>query len=190
MTGLGTPVANLLVPNLVSYQGPGTSYQGPSVGPLQSATLVDPTAAASAPTVVFSVFDSLTVASNGIGHARSVGTGSASRAIVKMNAWGPAPTPGTTSQGLLALDSVISNWTPVSNSMTKRLTRPAAAGMVSLDLGKDSVLPAMNVGTRSLVLDAGLVDALVAGDHHVWSLLAGKGQRPLSQTVKTLGRLT
>ena len=37
MTGLGTPVANLLVPDLVAYQGPGTTYSGPTVGPLQDA---------------------------------------------------------------------------------------------------------------------------------------------------------
>ena len=34
VTGLGTPVANLLVPDLVAYQGPGTSYSGPTVAPL------------------------------------------------------------------------------------------------------------------------------------------------------------
>ena len=29
VTGLGTPVANLLVPDLVAYQGPGTFVSGP-----------------------------------------------------------------------------------------------------------------------------------------------------------------
>ena len=41
VTGLGTPVANLLVRDLIAYQGPGTTYAGPTVGPLQDATLVD-----------------------------------------------------------------------------------------------------------------------------------------------------
>ena len=41
VTGLGTPVANLLVPDLIAYQGPGTTYAGPTVGPLQDATLSD-----------------------------------------------------------------------------------------------------------------------------------------------------
>jgi len=36
VTGLGTPVANLLVNDLVAYHGPGSSYSGPTVGPLQS----------------------------------------------------------------------------------------------------------------------------------------------------------
>ena len=31
VTGLGTPVANLLVPDLIAYQGPGTTYAGPTV---------------------------------------------------------------------------------------------------------------------------------------------------------------
>jgi hypothetical protein len=39
VTGLGTPVPNLLVPDLAAYHGPGTSYSGPKVGPLQEATL-------------------------------------------------------------------------------------------------------------------------------------------------------
>ena len=41
VTGLGTPVANLLVGDLVAYQGPGTTYAGPTVGALQDATLVN-----------------------------------------------------------------------------------------------------------------------------------------------------
>ena len=41
VTGLGTPVANLLVGDLVAYQGPGTTYSGPTVGALQDATLVN-----------------------------------------------------------------------------------------------------------------------------------------------------
>ena len=39
VTGLGTPVANLMVPDLIAYQGPGTTYAGPTVGPLLDATL-------------------------------------------------------------------------------------------------------------------------------------------------------
>jgi hypothetical protein len=42
VTGLGTPVANLLVPDLVAYHGPGTSYAGPTVGRLQNWTYTNP----------------------------------------------------------------------------------------------------------------------------------------------------
>ena len=49
VTGLGTPVANLLVPDLIAYQGPGTTYAGPTVGRLQDATLSSTWTAAAAP---------------------------------------------------------------------------------------------------------------------------------------------
>ena len=75
MTGLGTPVANLLVPDLVAYQGPGTTYAGPTVGPLQDATLVNTGASASGPIDVFSVFDAFTVRIGDGGDARRAGPG-------------------------------------------------------------------------------------------------------------------
>ena len=71
VTGLGTPLANLLVPDLVAYHGPGTTYGGPTVGPLQNASLVTTGASAGCPIDVFGVFDSLTVASYGLGGAQS-----------------------------------------------------------------------------------------------------------------------
>jgi Bacterial Ig-like domain (group 3)/Right handed beta helix region len=66
VTGLGTPVANLLVPDLVAYQGPATPYAGPTVARLQNANLVNTGAGAGGTIDVFSVFDSLTVASVGV----------------------------------------------------------------------------------------------------------------------------
>jgi hypothetical protein len=63
VTGLGTPVANLLVPDLIAYQGPGTIYAGPSVAPIQNAGLVNTGIVASGPINAFSVFDSLTIGS-------------------------------------------------------------------------------------------------------------------------------
>ncbi len=57
VTGLGTPVANLLVPDLMAYQGSGTTYSGPGVGPLQDATLVNTGTTGDGPIDVFSVFD-------------------------------------------------------------------------------------------------------------------------------------
>ena len=41
MTGLGTPVANLLVSDLVAYQSGTFVASGPTVGPLQNADLVN-----------------------------------------------------------------------------------------------------------------------------------------------------
>jgi hypothetical protein len=59
VTGLGTPVAGSLVPDLVAYAGPGTSYPGPTVAPLQSTTLS--TTWTGGGSGVFNVFDALGV---------------------------------------------------------------------------------------------------------------------------------
>ena len=80
VTGLGTPVANLLVPDLVAYHGPGTTYAGPTVGPLQYSGLVNTGTSGGGTMDVFSVFDFLRVTSNGLGDAQgqvlSAGLGS------------------------------------------------------------------------------------------------------------------
>ena len=73
VTGLGTPVANLLVPDLIAYKGPSTSYSGPTVAPLQNAGLVNTGASNGGPIDVFSVFDALTVTGNGFGDAQGQG---------------------------------------------------------------------------------------------------------------------
>jgi len=203
VTGLGTPVASSLVPDLLAYQGPGTTYNGPTVAPLQNANLVNTGTSSGSRIDVFSVFDSITVANNGIGHAGAVSSGSAHRTVVKSIAPGSpgagsirpvgassqTQTPGTSSQGIMALDSVISNWTPASSSMMKRLTTSMAGRTVSLDIRRGLMLPAVNMGARSPVLDQGIVDAVVAGGDDIPSLFAVKGQRDPSQKVKTLGRL-
>jgi len=90
----------------------------------------------------------------------------------------------------MALDSLISNWTPASISMMKRRTRPAAGGNVALDLGRSRVLPAMNASTRNPVLQVGMLDAGVAGDFGIRSLFTGKGRGYPSLKAKPPGRLT
>ncbi len=65
VTGLGTPVANLLVPDLVAYQGAGTTYAGPTVAPLQDATLGETGTGDGGPIDVFSVFDALADSGDG-----------------------------------------------------------------------------------------------------------------------------
>jgi len=76
VTGLGTPLASLLVPDLVAYQGPGTVYNGPTVGPLQSVNLSGNWTGGGGSIDVFSVLDSLTVGGNGseMGSTHSSGT--------------------------------------------------------------------------------------------------------------------
>jgi hypothetical protein len=71
VTGLGTPVANLLVPDLIAYQGAGTTYSGSTVAPLQNSGLVNTGTTDGGPMDVFSVFDSFTVAQAGLRHDRA-----------------------------------------------------------------------------------------------------------------------
>ena len=61
VTGLGTPVASFLVPDLVAFQGPDTTYSGSTVGALPSSGLVTSGSTVSGANQVFSVFDSITV---------------------------------------------------------------------------------------------------------------------------------
>ncbi len=67
VTGLGTPVASSLVPDLIAYRGSGTTYSGPTVAPLENAGLVNTGTSDGGPMDVFSVFDSLTVADSVLG---------------------------------------------------------------------------------------------------------------------------
>jgi hypothetical protein len=68
VTGLGTPVASLLIANLAAYQ-PGTIDSGPKVAPLQNATLAFTGSDTGGSDNVFSVFDSLTIGTTPIGSA-------------------------------------------------------------------------------------------------------------------------
>ncbi|MGO9914899.1 MAG: hypothetical protein ACLQIB_09335, partial [Isosphaeraceae bacterium] len=91
VTGLGTPIANLMVPDLITYTGPGTTYSGPTVGPLQNAGLVSTGSSDSGPIDVFSVFDSFTVSNVGLSHAGVKGATRQEKALGQMtNAAGRA----------------------------------------------------------------------------------------------------
>jgi hypothetical protein len=105
VTGLGTPVANLFVADLVAYNGPGTTYAGPKVGALQDATLVNTGWGGSGTMNVFGVFNALTVSSSGLAHGQ--GSGAASTLST--------PTGGTPVQDVVASHAVI---TPVTSLET------------------------------------------------------------------------
>jgi len=81
VTGLGTPVASSLVPDLIAYQGPGTTYSRPTAGPLQNSGLVNTGTGDSGPMDIFSVFDSFTVASVGQSRAHGKGSNRVERAL-------------------------------------------------------------------------------------------------------------
>jgi hypothetical protein len=127
VTGLGTPVANLLVPDLVAYQGTGTVYSGPTVGALQNTTLVNTGSTSGSTIDVFSVFDALTPAGErGVSTPCLLGSGQgASAPVVRVASLttgqgADAPrSPGTlatagTSLGITALGDAINLGTPQS----------------------------------------------------------------------------
>ncbi len=76
VTGLGTPMANLFVPDLIAYQGAGTVYAGPTVGALQDATLSGTWDSGGGGTNnAFNVFNAITLGSNEFGQAQAPTTG-------------------------------------------------------------------------------------------------------------------
>jgi hypothetical protein len=156
VTGLGTPVANLLVSDLVAYQGPGTSYSGPTVGPLQNATL-DGNWTGSGPINVFSVFDSLTVTGVGINDTRPSGVTGQQRALVHR-----------TNRLRLAerlLTNLRSGVSTLNHSAPgDGLAQPLAQPVTTPELAVDQVL--------GVVLDADSHDALI-GDLAFEQILSG-----------------
>jgi hypothetical protein len=166
VTGLGTPVANLLVSDLVTYQRPGTSYSGPTVGPLQNATLDGNWTGSGGPINVFSVFDSFTVAGFGINHTRPSGVKGQQRSLGH----------GTNrlrlaEQSLTNLRSGVS--TVIHFAPGDGLAQPLARPATTPDLAIDQIL--------GVVLDADSHDALI-GDLAFERILSGthkvKGTAP------------
>ena len=96
VTGLGTPVANLLVGDLVEYQGPGTVYFGPTVGALQDATLVSTGSGGGGTSDAFTVFSAITMSNSSLGYGQGSGVASAT---------------GTTINGMPAQSAVASHAT-------------------------------------------------------------------------------
>ena len=138
VTGLGTPVANLLVPDLIAYQGPGTTYAGPTVGPLQNAALTNTGTSSSNPIDAFSVFDSLTVSRSGFGYVQDVGHGSSSSPASGMLSDDGADTT-TMARRYRMTRSAINSWTAVA----------IVVGMMPLDNTMTTPDHALENGSRS-----------------------------------------
>jgi hypothetical protein len=116
VTGLGTPIADHLVSDLVAYHGPSTTYTGPTVGALQSTTYTDTGVSTGTIMSALTVFDSFTITSNGAGHAhaRSISLFARS-AESRMTVQSPrdlfASGERTVNNGSVAiLDQVLSTW--------------------------------------------------------------------------------
>jgi hypothetical protein len=154
VTGLGTPVANLLVPDLVAYQGPGTSYSGPTVARLQNAGMVNTGTSGGGPMDVFSVFDSLTVASNGVGDAQ--GQVLSTDLSAPMNgALASAGAARTTTSPLIGAGITFGQATNLSPAGLTPLApaavalAPVAAGLMSHQPAWSTAQPAVNAATGS-----------------------------------------
>ena len=175
VTGLGTPVANVLVPDLVAYQGTATSYSGPTVGTLQNASLNADWSGSGGLDDVFSVFDALAVSGVDFGAARNempatglIGradpTAGADRDGVRLESLthggAPiAPGSGTAVAGSMPLgsnaarDAVLADWVP-SRIVAWRPTRQT---VVARPRAIERTSPARG-GPRALVLQATPLD--------------------------------
>jgi len=154
VTGLGTPVANLLAPDLIAYQEPGTSYSGPTVAPLQNANLVNTGATSSGPMDVFSVFDSWTVASNGLGYAQGqVPSAELSSPVFETQA--PVVTGRTATNPLITAGfpfGPASNLSPIALMplpLSGVTIAPASPGLMSRQPAWSMAQPAVDTSTRS-----------------------------------------
>ena len=168
VTGLGTPVASLLVPDLIAYHGPGTSFAGPTVAPLQHSGLVNTGGNNGGPMDVFSVFDSLTVTSNGLADAQSPFSSTDLGLPVQMML---APTgPGRiATSSLIAVAITVGPATNLSPTGAMPLPPtgvtiiPIATGFISEQLAWSTARPVVNApatSAHSVVLERTVHDSL------------------------------
>jgi len=122
-------VANLLVHDLVAYEGPGTTYTGPTVGALQDATLVNTGSSGGGTSNVFSVFSAIAVSSSGLGYGQGPGAASAISITVS----------GTPAQDVVASHSVV---TPVTTIGTP-------LGLAPRSLSQSGSIQALGAATNS-----------------------------------------
>ncbi len=151
VTGLGTPVANLLVSDLVAYQSGTFVASSPTVGPLQSANLVNTGTAGGGTEDVFNVFDSVIDTGNGLG---SAGDKTRVLSVIKAPQQHPHVIPATaisaptsSSTGLMALDLVLAD---------------AGTGSASVQTaGKRSTVNVVTTAPKPTAIDPAAVDALL-----------------------------
>ncbi len=139
VTGLGTPITNLLVPDLIAYQGPGTTYAGPTVGALQDATLVNNWSSGGGTSNDFTIFDAISESSSGLDYAQVPDAASTTS----------TPTTRAPMQNLLtnqwevtAVVTSMATLTPASGSFRQTaLIQPFGAATSSTFVGQTSPSP-------------------------------------------------
>jgi hypothetical protein len=134
VTGLGTPVANLVVSDLVAYQSGTFVASGPTVGALSNANLESTGAAGSGTTNVFAVFDSLIGTSNGLGLGQSTVANSAMTTTL-------APTPAVASQAPSAGFLAQGGHGLVLGTMTVTVANPGLFGVMPNSANEVTVIP-------------------------------------------------
>ncbi len=169
VTGLGTPVANLLVPDLVAYCGTGTTYSGPTVARLQNANLFNAGATSGGPIDVFRVFDAVPMAGGGLERSRSLAPGRARYAA------GSTTLETSTAAAQFSHAAMsIGGTTPdadVPRTRAKTLANrspvvPSAAGLTSATIAIDQVLGALPAeGAESSLIEDVAVELLAIRGH-------------------------
>jgi hypothetical protein len=101
VTGLGTPIANFLVSDLINYQGPSTTYSGPTVGALQNSTLDSTWSTGGGTSNSFAIFDVVSQSSGGVSSGQVPGAANSAG----------MPTSGMPAQALMTSHSIV---TPVA----------------------------------------------------------------------------
>jgi hypothetical protein len=152
VTGLGTPRADRLVPDLITDQGADTADPGPTVGPLQDSSLVSTGAGLGGRFNVFSVFDSFTVSSRVFDPGQ-----------------GSGPGPGLDPLGMaaaLATGGAVRVAAPLTLAGAPASATPAAAGyfspLIPLAAWDDAIRAAIAEGDDLAGLLASLAEAPAA----------------------------
>ncbi len=148
VTGLGSPAANLLVPDLVAYQGASTSYSGPKVGPLQNKVLDSDGSSDGGVADAFNVFDFLIAATNGRGYTQGQSASAGNHSLTgAMPAGAGLDRAGTTGSSAAA-----SGFGSPTGSFSVYVSVPASSTPTSLGTG--GLLPVTPSQVVTVAMDA------------------------------------
>jgi hypothetical protein len=145
VTGLGTPVANLMVPDLIAYQGAGTAYAGPTVSPLQDATLYSNWSNTGGTSNAFNAFDALTATSIGFSRVQS-------------------PDAGVTMGRAASVTQALLLFNPTTNVAATTIQSTPIGSTFRVSIGSDSLHgPAQSMGSISNSTSAAVMSAPLVG---------------------------
>ena len=182
VSGLGTPVANRLVGDLVAYQGLSTVYSGAKVASLQDATLHAATWGSGSGRDVLNVFDVLA----------PVGTGNASRSLSQIESQGTGAIavqsmPATGASGTASSGVTILIFAPLARQTTYQVaagTFQAAASPVAAVRTTSIAAAAMPESAANREgLASGLAPAQTSANEHAAPYWDARGARGTVDSV-------